>query len=153
MLVAVDLSPASLALVRFAAHLASRMDADLVLIHAYGADEGRIAGPEARLSADRLLERLRAEVDRLVVGSGTDPGRARIVIGKGQPADVILERASRGDVDLIVMGTHGRTGLQRLLVGSVAEGVLRRAPCPVVVVPYAMLMDRQRPPLARAGAS
>jgi nucleotide-binding universal stress UspA family protein len=124
MLVAVDLSETSPALVSVAVGLASR-----------------------------LFEQLRAQIEGLLARSGVDPRRARIVIGKGQPADVILERACRGDVDLIVMGTHGRTGLQRLLVGSVAEGVLRRAPCPVVVVPYAMLLEQPRPPQARAGTS
>jgi len=50
-------------------------------------------------------------------------------------ADIITARASSLPADLIVMGTHGRTGIKRLLVGSVAERVLRTAPCPVMVVP------------------
>jgi universal stress protein A len=52
----------------------------------------------------------------------------------GDPAQAILERAEAGAYDLIVMGTHGRTGLPRLLVGSVTEKVVRRAPCPVLTV-------------------
>jgi nucleotide-binding universal stress UspA family protein len=50
------------------------------------------------------------------------------------PAAVILQHATDCGADLIVMGTHGRTGFARLLMGSVAEYVLRRAPCPVVTV-------------------
>lgn len=52
----------------------------------------------------------------------------------GDPTRMILEVARDTNCDLIVMGTHGRTGLSRLLMGSVAEKVLRRAPCPVLTV-------------------
>ena len=50
------------------------------------------------------------------------------------PATVILQHAADCNADLIIMGTHGRSGVARLLMGSVAEYVLRRAPCPVVTV-------------------
>lgn len=53
---------------------------------------------------------------------------------RGDPADEIVRLARRENCDLIVMGTHGRSGLQRVLVGSVAERVLRRAPCPVLTI-------------------
>lgn len=50
----------------------------------------------------------------------------------GDPAGRIVELAEEENIDLIVMGTHGRTGLKRLLMGSVAEAVVRRAKCPVL---------------------
>ncbi len=50
----------------------------------------------------------------------------------GEPASAIVRLAKDEDVDMIVMGTHGRTGLSRFLMGSVAEAVVRRADCPVV---------------------
>ncbi len=53
---------------------------------------------------------------------------------EGDPAERIVETAVQEKADLIVMGTHGTTGLVRLLVGSVAESVLRKAPCPVLTV-------------------
>jgi len=53
---------------------------------------------------------------------------------QGSPVTEIVKFAQREHVELIVMASHGRTGLSRLLMGSVAEGVLRRAPCPVLVV-------------------
>lgn len=56
-------------------------------------------------------------------------------IGSGKPADVIVEIARREGVDAIVMGTHGRTGLARAVIGSVADRVIRHTPCPVVLVP------------------
>jgi nucleotide-binding universal stress UspA family protein len=53
---------------------------------------------------------------------------------EGEPAEEIIRLAGKTRSDLIVMGTHGRTGLGRLLLGSVAEEVLRRAPCPVLLL-------------------
>jgi len=54
---------------------------------------------------------------------------------EGDPVDAIVRAAADHGADLIVMGTHGRSGMDRLLLGSVAESVLRRAPCPVLTVP------------------
>ncbi len=53
----------------------------------------------------------------------------------GRPAREIVSYASRHGIDMIVMGTHGRTGVSRALLGSVAEAVVRRASCPVLTVP------------------
>ena len=58
----------------------------------------------------------------------------RHVLLEGDPAEEIVEHARESNTDLIVMGTHGRTGLERLLMGSVAEKVMREAPCSVLVV-------------------
>jgi len=66
-----------------------------------------------------------------------EPGpavRAERRVVEGDPIDEILRVAAENHSDLIVMGTHGRTGLRRLLMGSVAEQVVRRAPCPVLTV-------------------
>ena len=73
-------------------------------------------------------------------------GMVQRVVDAGVPVDLavrdardvgraILDHALDRDIDLIVMGTHGRTGLQRVLLGSVAEQAVRKAPCPVLVVP------------------
>jgi nucleotide-binding universal stress UspA family protein len=66
----------------------------------------------------------------------------------GDVADEIISQAQVTQSDLIVMGTHGRTGLSRLLMGSVAEKVLRRAPCPVLTVkhPFPEAKPPARPP-------
>ena len=65
-------------------------------------------------------------------------------VESGAPAAAIVEYASRSRIDLIVIGTHGRTGVTRTLLGSVAERVVRTAPCPVLAVPIT------RPPIAVA---
>jgi nucleotide-binding universal stress UspA family protein len=59
--------------------------------------------------------------------------RCDIIISQGVPFQTIVDTAGDRDVDLIVMGTHGRTGLTHVLMGSVAEKVVRLAPCPVLV--------------------
>lgn len=56
------------------------------------------------------------------------------IVAEGKPADEVVRLAADGKADVIVIGTHGRTGLTRLLMGSVAEQVLRKASCPVVTV-------------------
>jgi nucleotide-binding universal stress UspA family protein len=66
---------------------------------------------------------------RLLYG---EPGSATIV----KPAEAIMKLATEEQVDAIVLGTHGRSGLSRLLMGSVAESVIRNAPCPVVTIKY-----------------
>lgn len=53
---------------------------------------------------------------------------------EGQPADQILAAAREWDADVIVIGTHGRSGVSRLVLGSTAESVVRHAPCPVLVI-------------------
>jgi nucleotide-binding universal stress UspA family protein len=58
--------------------------------------------------------------------------RVESLVMEGDPVDMILRAAEESNSDVIVMGTHGRTGLGRLLMGSVAESVIRKAPCPVL---------------------
>jgi nucleotide-binding universal stress UspA family protein len=62
------------------------------------------------------------------------PATAKVVTQAGAVGDIILDAARRGGAELVVMGTHGRTGVKRLFLGSVAEHVLRHSDCPVVVV-------------------
>ena len=63
----------------------------------------------------------------------------------GSPVREIVAFAAREHVDLIVMGSHGRTGLSRMLMGSVAEGVARRAPCPVLIVKQPIAETQEHP--------
>ncbi len=63
-----------------------------------------------------------------------DANEARAVLRSGYPVEEITEYARRSALDMIVIATHGRTGMKRALLGSVAERVVRHAPCPVLVV-------------------
>lgn len=77
-------------------------------------------------------EELRASLAAVVPTDPAVPCIHKLMIG--DPAEAIIQLAEADDVDFVVMGTHGRTGLTRLLMGSVAEAVVRRAPCPVLTV-------------------
>lgn len=86
----------------------------------------------------KILEQRRKLFDRFVheaCAGSISSGRLRGDIGIGTPYKRIVEKAQEEKVDLIVMPTHGRTGLAHMLIGSVTERVLRRAPCPVLALP------------------
>ncbi len=80
-----------------------------------------------RNEGDDVLEKLRKQAEDMGV-------RIRTMKKEGIPADEIVETAKKEDVDLIVIGTLGRSALEKLLLGSVAEKVIRHAPCPVLVI-------------------
>ena len=75
-----------------------------------------------------------AQLQDLIPAAGR--GTWDVAIAVGHPADAVVRVAQERKVDLIVMGTHGRTGLQHVLLGSVAEKVVRLAPCPVLTIRY-----------------
>jgi nucleotide-binding universal stress UspA family protein len=89
---------------------------------------GAILSPEDGAQIRHNLE----EFARAEIGSGLP---LECVFREGDPAATIVEMAAEEDVDLVVLGTHGRSGFERLAMGSVAEKVLRRAACPVLTVP------------------
>jgi nucleotide-binding universal stress UspA family protein len=92
----------------------------------------------------RFTQNLEAEVTHSMqaylerVTAGGLEGEIAVV--HGIPFQEILDTAKKQQVDLIIMGTHGRTGLQHVLMGSVAEKVVRLAPCPVLVVRQSTIM-------------
>jgi nucleotide-binding universal stress UspA family protein len=85
--------------------------------------------------AARIQEMARKEIAGVLGGKPLDRNvEVRYAVVRGKPYVEILRSAGERRADLIVMGTHGRTGLQRFLMGSVAERVVRGAPCTVVTV-------------------
>jgi len=135
---AVDFSDGSRGALRLAAALARNHDAELFVVHAYIEQVDVVsevynvttaeAARQARQRRDIELERWRQNAHEL----GAPKVQAAVLLG--EPYKAIVEFAGREHLDLIVMGTHGRTGLQHLLVGSVAERVVRLAPCPVLTI-------------------
>jgi nucleotide-binding universal stress UspA family protein len=120
----VDFSDESRAALRAAADLSRRMGAELTLFHADSA-ESRLQAAAA--PAGQLID-WRREAERLGVV------RVNTATGPGQPAVAIVDAAVQGGFDLIVMGTHGRTGRRGSLLGSVAESVVRSSRVPVLTV-------------------
>lgn len=151
-LVPVDLSGASAALVRHAARIASRTGGELTLLHVYGGEAAATALREEGLFIDLYVGRLRSELRYLQVQAGAMGRRAPVEVVGGDAAAVIARRARELGIDLVIMGTHGRTGLPRLLIGSVAEEVVRRASCPVLLVPTSVLAEESQGGAAMAVA-
>jgi nucleotide-binding universal stress UspA family protein len=90
--------------------------------------------PEIQVAGS--IDRMQAEAERIVnevtrLGSGQN---VQATILYGNPANEIIKFSHSRNADLIVVGTRGKTGIERLFLGSVAEGVVREAPCPVLVV-------------------
>ena len=133
----VDFSEASQHAIEYAVVIARWCKASITALHVYNpafmpipglpALESRVPEPE--------LKRMRVETTRCfkdAVASGVD---VDVIVDVGQPAAQILIRSDAVHSDLIVMGTHGASGFEHLLLGSVTEKVLRKAHCPVLTVP------------------
>lgn len=138
-LYASDFSPASRPAFRRALDLARAGRAALTVAHVYSivvpvTGEGLVAGQVY----DRWLAEIRADaqrrLDRLVAEARKHGIRATGLLLEGVPHDRILRAARSTRADLIVLGTHGRTGLGRILLGSVAARVVTLARCPVLTV-------------------
>ncbi len=131
-LIPCDFGPSGEAALRHACDLATTSDAELHLLHVVS--ESPVFLGRSEPEAERLRA-AREELDRLLAPHifVNRPVLRDVVVGT--PFREICRYAQRHDVDLIVMGTNSRTGLAHLTMGSVAEKVLRAAPCPVMIVP------------------
>lgn len=140
-LVPVDFSECSAAALRHALALKRKLGAALHVVHSYDVPtlvpphvlvlmndlEGTLAEHAERQAKTHLAEFL------LTHGADEETRRTSRVL-QGPPASAVLETLADGKHDLVVMGTHGRTGLSRLFMGSTAEKLLRAATCPVLTV-------------------
>ena len=139
-LVPVDFSPHAEYAFTYATRLAERFGAKLALL--YVVDDSFVTGGWSSEiyvpNVPELMENLIADADRRLAtlkASAAALGlTAETAVIRGRPAHAIVEHAKNGGFDLIVMGTHGRTGVSHVVMGSVAERVLRKAPCPVLTV-------------------
>jgi nucleotide-binding universal stress UspA family protein len=139
-LVPVDGSATSTAGLNEALRLAKNQNAKLKLIHVV--DELMIfSSSEAGFNIEPVLEsmkrggqRILDRAAKLAAARGTRPETELRENATGRVADVLIDRAKRWRADLIVMGTHGRRGVNRLVLGSAAELVVRNSPAPVLLV-------------------
>jgi nucleotide-binding universal stress UspA family protein len=136
-LVPTDFSPASAHALVLGADLARRYDAALTLVHVY--DPVPDALPEGIWGYTPEQHALLAsELERTLIGATRDAeaaGAPRVTarLLRGRPAATITEFVHAESFDLVVMGSHGRTGVQRIVPGSVAERVSRTVDCSVVI--------------------
>ena len=137
-LVAVDFSAVSANALRHATALARQLGAVLEVFNALPLTE--IDLPE-NASAEHeneviqsALEKRKIKLSRFVNKNVANLSDVEESVGLGRPVELVNDAAKHKHVDLIVIGTHGRTGLKHLLVGSVAESVLRQADIPVLCI-------------------
>jgi len=118
-------------------------DAEIVAFHAVDpAEASQFIAPGAGVPSEAYWSEIAEEAenraeDILADAREVAESRGREIrteTGHGQPVRSVVEHAESLDADEIVIGSHGREGISRVLLGSVAEGVVRRAPCPVTVV-------------------
>lgn len=139
-LVALDFSKPSERALGLAIELAGKLDARLTLLHVVHPPTFS-AGPDVGLGAAyaNLMEQMEADANHAMAASKQRAREAGLegdtVLMHGVPFQQIVDFSGDRQVDLIVMGTHGHTGLQHVLLGSVAEKVVRLAPCAVLVTP------------------
>jgi nucleotide-binding universal stress UspA family protein len=133
-LVPVDFSVSAEQALDHACALASKLDAKVHLVHALVSPPSVL---QVALTEDIIENLVKGHVEALETLVRARQGTAsfgEVTVEVGDPRDTIVATAKTIDADLIVMGTHGRRGLSRVVMGSVAEDVMRNAPCPVLVV-------------------
>ena len=134
-LVAVDFSPASHHVMRAAVDMAKEWDAELTVAHVW---QWPIVGVELP-TAGQLIENVRVASEKQLATWTAEASQlagkpVKSVLETGSPWDALVKVLERGKHDLAIVGTHGYSGLKHVLLGSVAEKVIRHAPCTVLVV-------------------
>lgn len=144
-----DFSPHAAKAVRYACRLAERLDSELHLLHVLS--EVVPAGPDPLLAPVLPLEYYEEmeEQSRIALAQSLEPAWGhpkgfQAAVKWGSSVEAIVEYARDHEIDLIVIATHGRSGLSHVLLGSVAERIVREAPCPVLTI-----RDREHTPPAR----
>ena len=138
LLVATDFSPHSEVALQYAVEFSQAFGAELLVCHVVEAvsilselppgGEAYFPPNLARVQQQRAQQ----ECERLLQTSGAE--RGEVVIGAGNPFYEIIRIARERSADLIIVGTHGRGAIAHMLLGSVAERIVRKAPCPVLTV-------------------
>lgn len=134
-----DFSPPSENAMRYAVLFAKEYDAEVIVLHVISKSL-HLSRTKSELSEEEI-ENIYVEMSEAVqkalvqfIDKFSDGFRVRTLIKRGIPTVEIVAAAKTEDVDLIVMGTHGQTGIRHSLIGSVAERVVRNAHCPVFTV-------------------
>ena len=133
-----DFSDFSATATKYACELATRFNAELHLLHSLETHLSSTPNFGLGLDLPRYFKESRAAAEKsltAVLDPKWSTGRTVIhAIVEGSPKVEIIAYARKHDIDLIVLSTHGRTGLTHVIMGSVAESVVRTAPCPVLTM-------------------
>ena len=137
-LVAVDLGDLSGRVLSHAKAIADRFESSIDLLYCFPnpafPDTTGLLNPISPDLLDQARRECEQELDRLLTADDRRRYHAKSIVLPSDPLDAIVGYAQREGIDLIVMGTHGRTGLTHMFLGSVAERVVRTSTCPVLTV-------------------
>ncbi len=136
-LVPIDFSDNAASVLDWAAHLAKEHGSRILLLHVYHLPvefqqlEGAYLPPDFWSTVKNEAEQQLGRFAEDLRGRGLE---VEALVREGYPATVIVEEAESLEADLVVIGTHGLSGLKHMLLGSIAERVVQKAPCPVLTV-------------------
>jgi nucleotide-binding universal stress UspA family protein len=131
-LLATDLSPASSGATDQALELARTLHADLLVVSVIDAETPLAPGPVPRMDQRRAAREFAAQA---IVVQGRRVGvSVEFLVWEGDAGPAIVEAAQSEAADMIIVGTRGRNRVERLVLGSVSDHVVRHAPCPVLIV-------------------
>ncbi len=138
-LVPTDFGESSTPAVRYGARMAEAFDAELILLNVV--PDAALMLPDAVMPAPvptgdigQFMQDARENLTRLIATQRLDALKPRVEVRVGSPVPEILAAATDLQADLLCVGTHGRHGLSHLLLGSLAERIVRDAPCPVLTI-------------------
>jgi nucleotide-binding universal stress UspA family protein len=130
-----DFSEESYRAIEYGLRFAKASDGTLLLAHVIHVPSGELYRPDGHiLTFDQARQRTTALLEELRQQRLGNYPKCELLIDIGDPHDVLLGMAKQRNADLIVIATHGRSGLEHLVMGNVAEKIIRHAPCPVFVV-------------------
>jgi len=141
-IVPTDFSDRSLRALPYAVSLADRFDARLKIVYVneptLQVSDVAWVGVDDRAASEEHVEKARRTLEKIVLDQVPREVRVDAEVISGDPVDTVVEFARDSGADLIVMATHGRGGLSHVLMGSVAEQIVRKAPCPVLTLKQPM---------------
>ena len=137
----IDFSDCADHALRYATALAENFGAELTLLHVVAPVVAALPGETSlpgvlQTDIDELVEACRERLEQTVGKLAASGLAVQHQVLNGVPFIEIIRYARDSETDLIIMGTHGRTGLGHLLIGSVAERVVRKSPCPVLTIKH-----------------
>lgn len=141
-LVPTDFSEPSFCALKMAGEMAKHFDTEIVIVNVHKPipqlPKPRVEAPETTFDISGYEKQIIQEAENNLVELGNEflgeHPNLRVVVREGEAAHEILDVAEEENVDAIVIATHGRTGLSKIVFGSVAQRVVRRAKCPVVTI-------------------
>jgi universal stress protein A len=133
-LVPIDFSECADRALDYACSLAEKLGATIHLVNSLGAGLPELSAALTDSMIASLREGAASQLEKIAKERAPLAKFGRTFVTTGDARDGILDAAKQCSADLIVVGSHGRRGVKRLVLGSVAEDVVRRAPCPVLVV-------------------